>query len=127
MKRIITLSLAVFLMASMLTACSSYKKLDTKIEGEISVMLWSGDGTFAEDIGHKDLAPEDLKGQNQAAAYAVAKAFNAIYPNVKINVYAKSGGPNDNGTSWAQELENFKAEHGRYPDVYASTDLVGDV
>ena len=25
------------------------------------------------------------------------------------------------------ELENFKAEHGKYPDVYASTDLVGDV
>jgi hypothetical protein len=127
MKKTIVLLFALFLITSMLTGCSGYKQLDSKVEGEISIMLWSGDGTFMEDIGRKELTPEDLKGQNQAAAYAVAKAFNQLYPNVKINVFAKSGGPHDNGVSWQQELENFKAEYGRYPDVYASTDLVGDI
>ncbi|MBP5331527.1 MAG: hypothetical protein J6Y89_06715, partial [Lachnospiraceae bacterium] len=55
------------------------------------------------------------------------KAFNNKYPNVKINLWAKTDDPNANDTSWYQEMENFKAEHGKYPDVYASTDLVGDV
>ncbi|MBS3972298.1 MAG: hypothetical protein KGZ84_04730 [Erysipelotrichia bacterium] len=128
MKKIIVLLFSIVLISSMLTGCApSYKQLDSKVEGEITIMLWSGDGTYMEDIGRKELAPEDLKGQNNAAAYAVAKAFNQLYPNVKINVFAKSGGPNDNGVSWQQELENFKAEYGKYPDVYASTDLVGDI
>jgi ABC-type glycerol-3-phosphate transport system substrate-binding protein len=104
-----------------------YEALDTDVEGEISVMLWSGDGQFYQDIGKQDLAPEDLTGQNQATVYAVAKAFNETYPNVKINVYAKQNGPNDNDVSWDQERENFKTNYGHYPSVYASTDLAGDV
>ncbi len=102
-----------------------YESLDTNIEGELTVMLWSGDGTFMEDIGHKDLIPEELGGQNQAAAYAVAKAFNELYPNIKINVFAKAGGPDDENGSWAQHKENFKAEHGHYPDLFAETDIPG--
>ena len=127
MKKILLVLVALAFIGSTLTGCSSYKALDKKIAGEITIMLWSGDGVYAEDIGHKNLTPADLKGQNNAAVYAVAKAFNEVYPNVKVNVYAKSAGPNDGGVSWTQELENFKAEHGKYPDVYASTDLPGDV
>jgi ABC-type glycerol-3-phosphate transport system substrate-binding protein len=129
MKKWVGLILAVLVLAAMLSACgkAKYTALDTDISGELSVMLWSGDNSYIEDIGHKDLAPEDLLSQNIAATYATAKAFNAIYPNVKISVYAKSGGPDDNDTPWAQELENFKAEHGAYPSLYASTDLVGDI
>lgn len=128
MKKTLVLMFTVLIIASLLTGCfGGYKSLDSAVEGEITIMLWSGDGTLMEDIGRKELTPEDLKGQNQAAAYAVAQAFNQIYPNVKINVFAKVGGPNDNGVTWQQELENFKAEYGRYPDVYASTDLVGDI
>lgn len=130
MRKTKTVTLALLLIAMMaffITGCSKYEALDTGIQGEISVMLWSGSGKFMEDVGHQDLTPADLTGQNEAAVYAMAKKFNETYPNIKINVYAKVGGPHDNETPWAQELENFKAEHGKYPDVYASTDLSGDV
>ncbi|HHX12184.1 MAG TPA: hypothetical protein GX731_05125 [Clostridiales bacterium] len=130
MRKTKTVTLALLLIAMMaflITGCSKYEALDTGIEGEISVMLWSGSGTFMEDVGHQDLTPADLTGQNEASVYAMAKKFNETYPNIKINVYAKVGGPHDNEIPWAQELENFKAEHGKYPDVYASTDLSGDV
>jgi maltose-binding protein MalE len=104
-----------------------YETLDKDVAGDISIMVWSGDSVYYEDLGHKDIAVEDLTSQNVAAVYAMAKAFNNKYPNVKINLWAKTDDPNANDTSWYQEMENFKAEHGKYPDVYASTDLVGDV
>lgn len=105
---------------------------DTKdLTGEITIMMWSGDGSYLEDIGHKVYTAEELFGQNQAAAYATARAFNKIYPNVKINIFAKRNDPNqdDAGNSypWAQHIEDFKTTHGKYPDVYAATDLPGDI
>lgn len=129
MKKRIILFFSVLLISSVLTGCTGnrFRSLDPSVAGEITIMLWSGDGTFMEDVGRREFAPEDLRGQNNAAAVAVARAFNQIYPNVKVNVFAKSGGPNDNGVSWQQELENFKSEFGRYPDIWASTDLVGDI
>ena len=150
-KRVLALTLSVLLVAMSLAGCSTktgddnaattaapstteavaqgpvYEVLDANVEGELTVMLWSGDGSFLKDIGKKNFAPEELGGQNQAAAYAVAKAFNELYPNVKINVFAKADGPDDENGSWAQHRENFKAEHGRYPDLFAATDLPGDV
>ena len=129
MKRLLLLLLVTVFALTLFASCgkTKYTALDTDVVGELSVMLWSGDGSYIEDIGHKDFAPEELLSQNIAATYAVSKAFNQIYPNVKINVYAKSGGPDDNDIPWAQELENFKAEHGSYPSLYASTDVVGDI
>lgn len=127
-KCIVVALLLVAMTTLIFSGCSKkYEALATGIEGEITVMLWSGSGTYMEDIGHQNLTPADLKGQNEAAVYAMAKKFNETYPNIKINVYAKVGGPHDNDTPWAQELENFKAEHGKYPDIYAATDLSGDV
>lgn len=128
-KRFITLFLTVVMITSLLAGCGGkkYEALSTDVSGELTIMLWSGDGSYLEDIGHKDYAPEDLKGQNIAAAYATAKAFNQVYPNVKINIFAKADGPDDDNGTWAQHIENFKAEHGKYPDLYASTDLVGDM
>lgn len=108
------------------TAVDFYKTLDPDVSGSIDVMVWSGDSQYHADIGKQELAPEDITTQNVAAIYAMAKAFNKLYPNVKINLYAKADDPDANETPWAQELENFKAEHGKYPDIYASTDLVGD-
>ncbi len=105
----------------------AYEQLDKNVSGDISIMVWSGDSVYYEDLGHKTIAVEDLTSQNVAAVYALAKAFNAKYPNVKINLWAKTGDPNGNETSWYQEIENFKAEHGKYPDIYASNDLAGDV
>lgn len=103
-----------------------YKTLDPSISGSIDVMVWSGDSTYYSDLGHMDLSPEDITTQNVAMVYALAKEFGNLYPNVKINLYAKADDPNGNDTSWDQELENFKAEHGKYPDVYASNSLADD-
>lgn len=103
-----------------------WKSLDPGVSGEISIMCWSGDSVYYEDIGGMDLKDEDITTQNVAAIYAMAKQFKELYPNVKINLWAKLDDPNGNETTWEQELENFKAEHGKYPDIYASTDLAGD-
>lgn len=115
------------LSAVVLSNCGGYDGVDTGIEGEITVMLWSGDNSYMEDIGRRKIPPEELRGQNQAAAYAVAREFNRIYPNVKINVFAKSDGPDDENGSWAQHRENFRAEYGRYPDIWAAADIPGDI
>lgn len=103
-----------------------YLTLDPNVSGSVDVMCWSGDSVYHEDIGHQNLTPEDLTTQNYAMLYAMAKKFNEIYPNLKINLYAKADDPNGNDTTWDQELENFKAEHGKYPDIYASTMLSDD-
>lgn len=127
MKKVVSIALVLMLFASLLAGCGAkYTSLSADVQGDITIALWSGDGSYLEDVGHQNYAPEELHSQNIAAAYATAKAFNQIYPNVKINVFAKAGGPDDN-KSWTQELEDFKAEHGKYPDVWASTDLVGEI
>jgi hypothetical protein len=131
MKKLKALFAVILLFAAtavLFTGCGSkYEALNSEISGTIDVMVWSGSGQYMEDLGHQDLEPANLTGQNEAAIYALAKEFNKTYPNIKINVFAKVGDPHGNDTPWAQELENFKAEHGKYPDVYASTDLPGDV
>lgn len=130
MKRVKVLVLLLAVMAICLAACGnkdSYEALDTGVSGEISVMVWTGDGSYYEDIGHMNLAAEDITSRNVAVVYAVAKAFNKNYPNVKINLWTKAGSPNDNDTSWSQEIENFRAQYGKYPDIWASNNLVGDV
>lgn len=122
-------ALVVFTLAVALPAFSGggYESVDAEVGGEITVMLWSGDNTYMEDIGRRTIAVEDLRGQNQAAAYAVAQEFNKIYPNVKINVFAKAEGPDDENGNWAQHRENFRAEYGHYPDIWAATDIPGDI
>lgn len=100
---------------------------DFNESASVDIMLWSGDGEYHEDLGHQDWQPEDIKGQNIAAVYATAKAFNKIFPNIKINLYSKIDDPNGEDTTWEQEIENFKLEHGKYPDMWASTNVVGDV
>lgn len=106
---------------------ASYIELDPETSGELSIMVWSGDGQYYEDLGHQTLEAENITAQNVASVYAMAKKFNEKYPNVKINLYSKAGDPDANEVSWQQEMENFKAQHGKYPDIWASTNLVGDV
>lgn len=106
---------------------AAYVQIDPNIEGELSIMVWSGDGEYYEDIGSKNWAPKDISAQNVASVYAMAKKFKETYPNVKINLYAKSGDQNGNDTSWAQEIENFKAKYGKYPDIWASDNLIWDI
>ncbi len=103
---------------------SSDTGLDENVVAEIDIVLWSGDGSTLYDMGHQDYTADDLLAQNNAAAYAVAKAFNEIYPNVVINGYFKSGGPD---ALWSQTLDTYKENEGRFPALWASVDLTGDV
>lgn len=97
-------------------------------EGEISIMLWSGDGEYHEDIGNQNYTEADLTATNVAQVYAVAKKFNAMYPNIKINLWSKAGDPDQPGTpSWDQEMENFKADYGKYPDIWAAKNVPNDI
>jgi len=129
MKKSGLISLSLILLASLffISCGAKYESLANEVEGELTIMLWSGDNTFMEDIGRRTIDVADLKGQNQAAAYAVAQEFNKIYPNVKINVFAKADSPDDENGDWAQHRENFKAEYGHYPDIWAATDIPGDI
>src|SRR5690606_22659392 len=127
MKKIFV-SVFLAMVAFLLVACGpGYEGLPTDTEGELTIMLWSGDGNFYENIGKQTLAPEDLVSQNAATIYAVAKEFNKVYPNVKINVITKLNGPDDDGVSWDQFKENFVLEHNKTVDIWASTNLVGEV
>ena len=131
-RKSLVLTLILCLALAMLPAMAEdaqpfYKTLDTNTEGSIDIMVWSGDSTYYEDIGAKEWAPEDMTSQNVAAVHALAKQFKQLYPKVKVNLWAKTDDPHGNGTSWYQEMENFKAQHGKHPDIYASTDLAGDV
>lgn len=125
-KKLITGLLLAACAAGTLAGCGkgSYEELDTGVSGTIDVMMWDGTGKYFEDIGHQNMTAADFGGSSEAATYAVAKAFNEKYPNVKINLWAI---PWPQETSWEQEIENFKAEHGKYPDFYQSSNLVGEV
>ena len=69
-------------------------------------MLWAGDSKYYEDLGHQDLTKDDITSQNVAATYAVAKAFNEKYPNVKINLWARQAiGNQVNTPTWDQKLK----------------------
>ena len=150
-KRMLILAMTGIIGMSLLGGCSGKKVedsdrdntdeiqittgLDKKVKGEVSVMVWSGDGEYYEDIGNpkstagKKLSdPTKIVAQNVAQLYAVAKKFNEVYPGIKINVWSKIGDPDQYNTqSWEQEMENFQAKYGKYPDVWASTDVTGDI
>lgn len=128
-KKLVLLLVFVLVFSTISAGCgkNKYETLDKGISGEIDIMVWSGSGVYYTDIGHQNLTAADFTAINEAAIYGMAKKFNETYPNVKINLYAKPSDPNANDTPWQQELENFKSEHGKYPDIYASTDLAGDV
>lgn len=104
-----------------------YTNVDTEVVGEINLMTWSGSGTYYEDLGHLNLDQNDLIAQKDAMYYAIAKAFNDIYPNVIINLLSLTGGPTDGGRLWDQELYNFEQEHGSFPSIWTTDDLVRDV
>lgn len=109
------------------TDLERFNNLAADTTATLDIMVWSGDGQYHEDLGHKDLKPSELKGQNVAAIYAVAKEFNKIFPNIKINLFAKLDDPNGGGVSWEQEIENFKNDHGKYPDIWASNNVTRDI
>lgn len=104
-------------------------------EGEVSIMVWSGDGEYYEDIGNPDSKAgkklsdsSKITASNVAQVYAVAQKFHEAYPNIKINLWSKVGDPDQyNTSSWEEEMENFKAKYGKYPDIWGSTDVIRDI
>lgn len=146
-RKALALSLTAVLGASMvLTGCGDKSKNEgkkgedstTKIglttglasdtTADISIMTWSGDSKYYEDIGGMDLSTDKLTSQNVAQVYAVAKQFKKLYPNIKINLWAKTGDPDQPGTpKWEQEMTSFKAKYGKYPDIWASTSVTNDI
>ena len=146
-RKALALSLTAVLGASMvLTGCGGKSKNEgkkgedstTKIglttglasdtTADISIMTWSGDSKYYEDIGSMDLSTDKLTSQNVAQVYAVAKQFKKLYPNIKINLWAKTGDPDQPGTpKWEQEMTSFKAKYGKYPDIWASTSVTNDI
>lgn len=127
MKKLLVLVITLVIAFTLAGCKPSYEGLDTGVTGQVDLLLWSGSGTYWEDIGNKDLTEADLFAQNDAAAYYVAKEFNKIYPNVKINVLALQGGPTDGDRIWAQEIENYENTYGAHPSVWATIDLPGDI
>lgn len=102
--------------------------INSDASGEVSIMVWNGDDAYHEDIGHAEMSQDELTSRNVAQIYAVAHKFNESYPNVKVNVWSKAGDPDQVGTpSWDQEMENFKADYGKYPDIWASTNVIDDM
>lgn len=149
-KKIMSCLLLVSLMVTMIfTGCEKDEKdsekgssalgittgLDKDTKGEVSIMVWSGDGEYYEDIGNpkseagKKLSnPKNIQASNVAQIYAVATKFHEAYPNIKINLWSKVGDPEQHNTaSWEQEMDTFKAKYGKYPDVWASTDVTNDI
>ena len=114
-----------------LTGCGkdvvTYDGIGTDVVGQIDILMWGGSGTYLEDIGNSNLGVDEIFARNDSAAVYTAREFNKIYPNVVINVLALPGGPEDGGRIWAQELENYKAEHGVHPSVWASRHLTEDL
>ena len=96
-------------------------------EGEITLFMWSGDGIFNRDIGRRNIAPEDLTSGQDAQVHAAARAFNEIFPNIQVNLYARYGGPNHDDITWDQYRENFRMEQGFFPDIFVLENLVDDV
>jgi hypothetical protein len=127
MKKLLVLLLALVVAFSLAGCKPSYEGLDTEVSGQVDLLLWSGSGTYWEDLGHQNLTEADLFAQNDAAAYYVAKEFNEIYPNVEINVLALSGGPTDGDRIWSEEIMKYETTYGAHPSVWATIDLPGDI
>jgi ABC-type glycerol-3-phosphate transport system substrate-binding protein len=109
-----------------MSSCGKKSKApSSNVTAEITMMTWGGDDKFYQDIGNQDLTPQDMPAQNVAACYATAKAFKAVYPNIKINIFARAKDPNVEGL-WEQHRENFRTEYGVNPDIWAVQDLAGD-
>jgi len=124
-KVIIVLLVIIFLTSSVSCKKSSAR---SDVEAEITLLMRVGDSKYYLDIGGQKLTPDDLTAPNVATAYATAKAFKELYPNVKINLFAKSSkGDSDENSPWEQQRENFRMEFGVYPDIWVSNDMIGDI
>ncbi|MDY0347066.1 MAG: ABC transporter substrate-binding protein [Acholeplasma sp.] len=128
MKKRLTLLITVVALAFTLAACSEKTGLDADAAGEITVMLYNGDGNTYEDLGHQTISTADITDDKLGLMYAVTKEFNKHYPNVKVNVHFKLGDSYnwDTKETWAQYRSNYEQQTGTKVDIWSATDLAGD-
>jgi len=129
MKKIKKIIIVIFILsfAVIYTSCRK-SPAHSDVAAEITLLMRVGDSKYYLDIGGQKLTPDELTAPNVATAYATAKAFKELYPNVKINLFAKaSKGDSDENSPWEQQRENFRMEFGVYPDIWVSNDMIGDV
>jgi hypothetical protein len=131
MKKIIVFCLALLLAAAPAlpsgAMASAPWELDPEVEGRVTFFGFNGERILYEDIGHAPFDADHMFDSKLAELVAVARLFNARYPNVKINYYAITGEPNEGEISYQQERENFRNEYGFYPDAWVVQDLTTDV
>jgi len=121
------LVIAVLALAGFSVCCKKQAPA-SDITAELTLLMRVGDSKYHLDIGGQNLTPDDLTAPNVATAYSTAKEFKKLYPNVKINLFAKaSKGDSDENSPWEQQRENFRMEFGVYPDIYVSNDMIGDI
>jgi len=100
----------------------AHPDFDDSIVGELYIMTWHGHGYLTRNAGHQDFHyTEKPGGLNFASLYATARVFNEIWPNVTINIYEAEGGDVE------QSRANFRAVHGRYPDIFLSPNITADI
>jgi ABC-type glycerol-3-phosphate transport system substrate-binding protein len=105
----------------------AYTAIPTDTRGELTVMMWNGDGHFHRNIGAMNWGPADLSNLNVAAIHAVAQEFNRTFPNIQINLYSRAAGPNADGIVWEAYRELFHMEHGVFPDIFLLQNMTDDI
>ena len=101
--------------------------LDRNTTASLDIMMWAGDDTYHEDIGSMSWDASEIYGLNVAAIYAVAKEFKKEFPNISINLYAKKDDLNGGDLTWQQTIEQFREQHGKYPDLWATDNVVREI
>jgi len=92
---------------------------DSGLARELYVLTWEGTGRLFRNFGNMDLGANELVAREDAGMHATARAFNELHPDVSINYFGVSGSPD----GWAQQIENFRAEHGRWPDLILTNNV----
>ena len=103
-------------------AASIHPDFDDTIFGELYIMTFHDQGNLVRNAGHLEIDYTDAPGGiNFLSIYAVARVFNEIFPNITINIYGSATGDLDGNRA------NFRAEHGRYPDIFVSNNITADI
>ncbi len=107
---------------------NSYNELDKNTKAELWVMTWSGDGKDHLDVGNNPLPESEVNALNVGMLQGIAKAFNKVYPNIKINLHTEVDDPSSGGSNWTEKLINFAESHnGKYPDIWSAFNVIEDM
>ena len=97
--------------------------LPADAEGEVTVLTGGNHGLFM-DIGNN---PPEFTAANWSTLrswYYSAKAFQELYPNIRINVMSVDFFKNASEIAFSQGMINAYAQYGMLPDVWETHSLV---